>query len=63
MSAFVDRFDLGDRDGPTIAIKDCIDIEGMPTRAGQHPAGPARCRRRRRTGPRRLAHRRQDDDA
>ena len=34
MSAFVDRFDLGDRDGPTIAIKDCIDIEGMPTRAG-----------------------------
>ncbi|WP_075794978.1 amidase [Massilia putida] len=34
MSAFVERFDLGDRNGPTIAIKDCIDIEGMPTRAG-----------------------------
>jgi amidase len=34
MSAFVNRFDLGDRHGPTIAIKDCIDIDGMPTRAG-----------------------------
>jgi len=34
MSTFVDRFNLGDRHGPTIAIKDCIDIEGMPTRAG-----------------------------
>jgi amidase len=34
MNAFVDRFHLGDVHGPRIAIKDCIDIGGMPTRAG-----------------------------
>jgi amidase len=34
MNAFVERFNLGDRHGPTIAIKDCIDIGGMPTRSG-----------------------------
>jgi amidase len=34
MSAWVERFALGAADGPTIAIKDSIDIAGMPTRAG-----------------------------
>jgi amidase len=33
MSAYIERFALGG-DGPTIAIKDSIDIAGMPTRAG-----------------------------
>ncbi|MES2259373.1 MAG: amidase [Pseudomonadota bacterium] len=33
MSAFVSRFILGG-DGPTVAVKDSIDIEGFPTRAG-----------------------------
>jgi len=30
---FVEQFRLGD-DGPTVAVKDCIDIAGWPTRAG-----------------------------
>lgn len=34
MNAFVQRFSMGDADGPTIAIKDCIDIAGWPTRSG-----------------------------
>ncbi|WP_137171825.1 amidase [Massilia sp. HP4] len=34
MSAFVQRLSVGDANGPTIAIKDCIDIAGWPTRAG-----------------------------
>lgn len=34
MNAFAERFDRGDLRGPTVAIKDCIDIAGMPTRAG-----------------------------
>lgn len=34
MSAFATRFRLGEPGGPTVAIKDCIDISGMPTRAG-----------------------------
>lgn len=33
MSAWVERLDRG-AGGPTIAIKDCIDIAGVPTRAG-----------------------------
>jgi amidase len=33
MTALIERFKLGG-DGPTVAIKDCIDIEGMPTRGG-----------------------------
>lgn len=33
LNTYVARFHLGG-DGPTIAIKDSIDIEGMPTRAG-----------------------------
>lgn len=46
MSAFVQRFSSGDASGPTIAIKDCIDIAGWPTRAGSAAladAPPARC--------------------
>lgn len=31
---FVERFHLGNGDGPAVAIKDCIDIAGRPTRAG-----------------------------
>lgn len=31
---FVEQFYLGDGDGPSVAIKDCIDIAGWPTRAG-----------------------------
>lgn len=34
MSSFAQRFSLGDPSGPTVAIKDCIDIAGWPTRAG-----------------------------
>lgn len=34
MSNFTERFRLGDPSGPTIAIKDCVDVAGRPTRAG-----------------------------
>lgn len=34
MSSFAERFRLGNPAGPTVAIKDCIDIAGWPTRAG-----------------------------
>ena len=34
MSNFAERFRLGNPSGPTVAIKDCIDIAGWPTRAG-----------------------------
>ena len=34
MSAFVQRLSVGDARGPTIAVKDCIDIAGWPTRSG-----------------------------
>lgn len=34
MSSFAARFRLGDPAGPTVAIKDSIDISGLPTRAG-----------------------------
>lgn len=45
MSTYSSRFILGG-DGPTVAIKDSIDIAGMPTRAGSaalDAAGPAPC--------------------
>nr|WP_281434985.1 amidase [Rhizobium lemnae] len=32
--AFVSEFALGAKDGLTVAVKDCIDIEGMVTRCG-----------------------------
>lgn len=31
---WIDRFDLGEPGGPTVAVKDCIDIAGYPTRSG-----------------------------
>lgn len=34
MSAFVQRLSVGAANGPTVAIKDCIDIAGWPTRSG-----------------------------
>ncbi|WP_020653898.1 amidase [Massilia niastensis] len=34
MNAFAQRFSVGSQAGPTIAIKDCIDVAGWPTRAG-----------------------------
>ncbi|MAM11052.1 MAG: amidase [Rhizobiaceae bacterium] len=33
-TAFVSTFSLGAGDGPTVAVKDCIDIAGMVTRCG-----------------------------
>ncbi|SAL83733.1 amidase [Caballeronia arvi] len=44
MSAFISEFDLrarGDADGPTIAIKDSIDIEGYPTTAASRALADA----------------------
>ena len=34
MSSFAERLSLGNPGGPTVAIKDCIDIAGRPTRVG-----------------------------
>lgn len=34
MSSFVERFSLGNPSGLSVAIKDCIDIAGYPSRAG-----------------------------
>lgn len=34
MNSFFEHFSLGNPAGPTVAIKDCIDIAGHPTRAG-----------------------------
>jgi amidase len=34
VSAWVTRLDAGDGDGPRLAVKDCIDVEGLPTTAG-----------------------------
>jgi amidase len=34
VSAWVSRVAAGDGDGPRLAVKDCIDVEGLPTTAG-----------------------------
>ncbi|MET3614135.1 amidase [Rhizobium aquaticum] len=39
--AFVSRVALGPQDGPTVAIKDCLDIEGMVTRCGSQALADA----------------------
>lgn len=37
MSVFVVRLDPGPGDGPTVAVKDLIDVEGVPTTCGSKP--------------------------
>jgi len=41
-TAFVSTFSLGAGDGPTVAVKDCIDIAGMTTRCGSAAYAGAR---------------------
>ncbi|MCD2172191.1 amidase [Rhizobium sp. C4] len=39
--AFVSRFAIGAKDGAAVAIKDCLDIEGMVTRCGSQALADA----------------------
>src|ERR1700675_311670 len=41
MNEFISEFTLGDADGPTIALKDTIDVAGYPTTAASRALAEA----------------------
>ncbi|HAS11959.1 MAG TPA: amidase, partial [Acidimicrobiaceae bacterium] len=41
MSIFLLRLDPGPGDGPTVAVKDLIDVEGTPTTCASRPVAEA----------------------